>query len=495
MSADSCCASSDASDASVSAGFASSSNRFVNGGFAPALEDAGLAQIAPRYGQFIGGEWQDSARSREICNPALGQETPALTTVGEADGSQVDAAVRAARAALDGEWGRMPVAERGHCLFRLSGLLLLRAREFALAETLETGLPIRETRDFGLPQARAALFSSAGWADKLDYLRRGREQRVPGVVGVLIPWHFPLVQLARSVGSALACGQSVVLHPAQTAPVSVLKFMELVAQAGFPAGAVNLVTGGKEPGDALVRHPDLDQVAGQASAPEIQEISRALAGRKTRLRVERGGVGVHLVHEDAALDQAVEGVLNAAFSPWGQLAGRGSRLLLQEGIAEEFLDRLRARVQTLIVGNPLDQNTDWGPIHAAEHLQQWQDWLAGVGSAGVGSVWQSEAICPGQGRFFPPTIVADCLPGQEPPAELLGPVLTTQTFRTEAEAIAQANQVRGVTSASLWTENAAKMLAQSRSLRVEQVWANTSPRQDPASPTDAGGHGLEAYLV
>ena len=469
--------------------------------YAPAPESADIVEIAPSYGLFIGGEFVGAERSFMTVNPANEQ---VLAEVAEAGPGEVDRAVTAARAAFEKVWGPMRPAERAKYLFRIARLIQERSRELAVLESLDNGKPIRESRDVDLPLVAAHFFYHAGWADKLAYAGFGPGARPVGVAGQVIPWNFPLLMLAWKIAPALACGNTVVLKPAETTPLTALAFADICRQAGLPAGVLNIVTGAGETGRALVEHPGVDKVAFTGSTQVGKQIAGMLAGTGKRLTLELGGKAANIVFDDAPLDQAVEGIVNGIFFNQGQVCCAGSRLLVHEPIAEHLLDRLKARMATLRVGDPLDKNTDIGAINSAVQLAKIRQ-LCQVGEAEGAERWSPECALPERGFWFAPTIFTNVAQSHRiAQEEIFGPVLSVLTFRTPDEAVAKANNTPYGLSAGVWTEKGSRILWMAQRLRAGVVWANTFNKFDPASPfggykesgfgREGGRHGLEAYL-
>ncbi len=471
--------------------------------YVPSLEGRDIVAIRPSYGLMIGGRERpaESGATITTIDPSTGA---ALSEVAEAGPADVDAAVDAARGAFERRWRDAAPRERSKLVFRLARLLQDRAREFAVLETLDGGKPIRESRDVDVPLAAAHFFYHAGWADKLQYAMPGMRARPLGVVGQIIPWNFPLMMAAWKLAPALACGNTVVLKPAETTPLTALLLAELVDEAGFPPGVVNVVTGAGATGSALVDHRGVDKIAFTGSTGVGKGILRALAGRDVRLTLELGGKGAHIVFDDAALDQAVEGIVDGIFFNQGHVCCAGSRLLVQESVADDLLGRLRRRMELLRVGDPLDKNTDVGAINSHAQLVRIREYVEGAVAEGC-AVHQPQREIPSQGFYYPPTMVTD-IGGSERIAreEVFGPVLTVQTFRTEAEAVARANSTRYGLSAGIWTEKGSRILWLANNLRAGVVWANTFNQFDPSSPfggiresgfgREGGRQGLEAYL-
>jgi aldehyde dehydrogenase (NAD+) len=472
--------------------------------YVPSLEARDIVSIRPSYGLVIDGAEREARDGRRFptIEPATGAH---LADVAEAGAADVDDAVAAARRAYEERWRDLPGRARGKYLFRLARLLQDRSREFAVLESIDGGKPIRESRDVDVPLAAAHLFHHAGWADKLEYAVPGMTARPLGVVGQIIPWNFPLLMAAWKISPALACGNTVVLKPAETTPLTALLLAELIAEAELPPGVVNVVTGAGPTGAALAAHPGVDKVAFTGSTEVGKAIRRAVAGTGTRLTLELGGKGAHLVFDDAALDQAVEGIVDGIFFNQGHVCCAGSRLLVQEGVADDLLDRLRRRIELLRTGDPLDKNTDVGAVNSAAQLERIQDFVEGAAAAGC-RIDQPERPLPERGFFFPPTIVSG-VGGSERIVreEVFGPVLTVQTFRTEAEAVAKANATRYGLAAGVWTEKGSRILWISQRLRAGVVWANCFNQFDPASPfggvresgfgREGGRQGLAEYLT
>ena len=470
--------------------------------YAPAPESRDIANLKPTYRPFIGGEFVDgSGEPLQTINPATEE---VLAEVGTASVSDVDNAVKAARKAYDRVWGPMPGTERAKYIFRIARLIQERARELAVLETLDNGKPIKESRDTDIPTAAAHFFYHAGWADKLEYAGLGPQPRPLGVAGQVIPWNFPLLMLAWKVAPALATGNTVVLKPAETTPLTALVFAEICQQADLPPGVVNIVPGAGDIGAAVVEHPDVDKVAFTGSTAVGKHIQRTLAGTRKRLTLELGGKAANIVFDDAPLDQAVEGIVNGIFFNQGHVCCAGSRLLVQESIAEELLDKLRARISTLRLGDPLDKNTDIGAINSAEQLAKIED-LVASGERDGAQRWSSPCTLPDKGFFFAPTVFSNVEQSMRiAREEIFGPVLSVLTFRTPDEAVAKANNTPYGLSAGVWTEKGARILWMANRLRAGVVWANTFNRFDPTAPfggykesgfgREGGRTGLEAYL-
>src|SRR5690349_14238818 len=470
--------------------------------YAPAPESRSILRLRDEYGLFIDGEFvEGTGESFATINPA---DESHIATVSAASAADVDRAVTAARRAYDKTWSKMSGRDRGKYLFRIARLVQERARELAVAESLDNGKPIKESRDVDVPLVAAWFFYYAGWADKLDYAGLGASPRALGVAGQVIPWNFPLLMLAWKIAPALAAGNTVVLKPAETTPLSALIFAEILQQAELPPGVVNIVTGAGATGAALVSHPDVDKVAFTGSTGVGRAIAKEVAGSGKKLTLELGGKAANIVFDDAPVDQAIEGIVNGIFFNQGHVCCAGSRLLVQESIHDEVVDRLKHRLSTLRLGDPLDKNTDIGAINSAEQLQRIRE-LSDVGEAEGAERWTAACDIPENGFWFAPTIFTGVSTSHRiAREEIFGPVLSVLTFRTPAEAIAKANNTPYGLSAGIWSEKGSRILAVADKLRAGVVWANTFNRFDPASPfggykesgygREGGRHGLAAYL-
>ncbi|MDH2429934.1 aldehyde dehydrogenase family protein [Sphaerisporangium sp. TRM90804] len=477
--------------------------------YAPAPESRDVVDIQPSYGLFVNGEWVDSlgGERHKTINPASEEVLAEFSYAVEAD---VDRAVTAARKAYDSVWSRLPGRERAKYLFRIARIIQERARELAVLESLDNGKPIRESRDVDLPLVAAHFFYYAGWADKLRYAGFGRgdglgaEPRPLGVAAQIIPWNFPLLMLAWKIAPALACGNTVVLKPAETTPLTALAFAEICRQADLPPGVVNIVTGAGETGRALVEHPDVNKVAFTGSTEVGRMIARTVAGTRKKVTLELGGKAANIVFDDAALDQAVEGIVNGIFFNQGHVCCAGSRLLVQESVETELLDALKRRLSTLRLGDPLDKNTDIGAINSAAQLDKIRS-LSDAGEQEGAERWSAPCPIPDKGFWFPPTLFTGVAQSHRiAREEIFGPVLSVLTFRTPAEAVEKANNSPYGLSAGVWTEKGSRILWMADKLRAGVVWANTFNRFDPTSPfggykesgygREGGRHGLEAYL-
>jgi aldehyde dehydrogenase (NAD+) len=471
--------------------------------YAPAPESRAIVDLKPSYGLFIGGEFVDPVDGGHFKTVSPASEE-VLAEVAEAGQADVDRAVAAARKAYDKVWSKLPARERGKYLYRIARILQERARELAVLESLDNGKPIRESRDVDIPLVAAYFFYYAGWADKLDHAGFGPDPKALGVAGQVIPWNFPLLMLAWKIAPALAAGNTVVLKPAETTPLTALLFAEICQQADLPPGVVNIVTGAGDTGRALVEHADVNKVAFTGSTEVGKMIARSTAGTTKKVTLELGGKAANIVFDDAPVDQAVEGIVNGIFFNQGHVCCAGSRLLVQESAYDEVLDGLKRRLGTLRLGDPLDKNTDIGAINSAEQLARIRE-LAGVGESEGAARWSPPCELPDKGFWFPPTIFTGVTQAHRiAREEIFGPVLSVLTFRTPQEAVEKANNTPYGLSAGVWTEKGSRILWMAGQLRAGVVWANTFNRFDPASPfggykesgfgREGGRHGLEAYL-
>ncbi|MFE0672945.1 aldehyde dehydrogenase family protein [Streptomyces sp. NPDC058867] len=470
--------------------------------YAPAPESRSVVDIAPSYGLFIDGEFTEAAEGKvfKTVSPATEEVLSEIAQAGEAD---VDRAVRAARKAFE-KWSALPGSERAKYLFRIARIIQERSRELAVLETLDNGKPIKETRDADLPLVAAHFFYYAGWADKLGHAGFGADPKPLGVAGQVIPWNFPLLMLAWKIAPALATGNTVVLKPAETTPLSALFFADVCRQAGLPKGVVNILTGYGDAGAALVAHPDVNKVAFTGSTAVGKQIARSIAGTHKKVTLELGGKGANIVFDDAPIDQAVEGIVNGIFFNQGQVCCAGSRLLVQESVQDELLDSLKRRLSTLRLGDPLDKNTDIGAINSEEQLSRITS-LVERGEAEGAERWSPACELPESGYWFAPTLFTNVTQAHTVARdEIFGPVLSVLTFRTPDEAVAKANNTPYGLSAGIWTEKGSRILAVANKLRAGVVWSNTFNKFDPTSPfggykesgfgREGGRHGLEAYL-
>ncbi|MFE5618603.1 aldehyde dehydrogenase family protein [Streptomyces sp. NPDC056470] len=470
--------------------------------YAPAPESRSVVDIAPSYGLFIDGEFVEAADGKVFKTVSPSTEE-VLAEVAQAGTEDVDRAVKAARKAFE-KWSALPGSERAKYLFRIARIIQERSRELAVLETLDNGKPIKETRDADLPLVAAHFFYYAGWADKLDHAGYGANPRPLGVAGQVIPWNFPLLMLAWKIAPALATGNTVVLKPAETTPLSALFFADICRQAGLPKGVVNILPGYGDTGAALVEHPDVNKVAFTGSTAVGKSIARSVAGTHKKVTLELGGKGANIVFDDAPIDQAVEGIVNGIFFNQGQVCCAGSRLLVQESIQDELLDSLKRRLSTLRLGDPLDKNTDIGAINSSEQLARITS-LVDRGEAEGAERWTAACEIPAAGYWFAPTLFTGVTQAHTIARdEIFGPVLSVLSFRTPDEAVAKANNSQYGLSAGIWTEKGSRILAVANKLRAGVVWANTFNKFDPTSPfggykesgfgREGGRHGLEAYL-
>jgi aldehyde dehydrogenase (NAD+) len=471
--------------------------------YAPAPESTDIVTLQERYGLFVGGEWLEPASGEYFTTIAPRDEEP-LAEVAQAGSEDVDVAVRAARDAFENGWGEASPAERAKYLFRIARILQERSREFAVLESLNGGKPIKESRDVDLPLAAAHFFYYAGWADKLEYAFPNRKPKPIGVAGQIIPWNFPLLMLAWKVAPAIAAGNTVVLKPAETTPLTALLFCDVLRQAELPPGVVNILTGDGRTGAEIVKHPGTDKIAFTGSTEVGKAIQRELAGTGKKLTLELGGKAANIIFDDAALDQAVEGIVNGIYFNQGHVCCAGSRLFVQESIYEETVDKLKRRLTTLRVGDPLDKNTDVGAINSAMQLDKISE-LVESGKEEGAEIYQPPCRLPEKGYWFVPTVFTNVAQSYRiAQEEIFGPVLSVLTFRTPDEAVEKANNTPYGLSAGVWTEKGSRILSMAQRLRAGVVWANTYNRFDPTSPfggykesgfgREGGLHGLEPYL-
>lgn len=473
----------------------------MNFEYAAAPESTSVVKIDPEYGHFINGKWINGSSHFNTINPATEE---VLSRISLGTSADVDAAVKAARNAFDKSWSKLSGRERGKYLFRIARIMQERAREFAVLETLDNGKPIRESRDVDVPLAAAHFFYHAGWADKLEYAGVGTTTTPHGVVGQIIPWNFPLLMLAWKIAPALATGNTVVLKPAETTSLTALLFAQVCQQAGLPDGVVNIVTGDGSTGAAIVNHPGIDKIAFTGSTDVGKLIARAVAPTNKSLTLELGGKGANIVFSDAAIDETVEGIVNGIFFNQGHVCCAGSRLILQESIADEVLEKLKRRMEKIRIGNPLDKNTDLGAINSAEQLAKIHE-LSTAGESEGANRWNPTCALPDKGFWFAPTIFTGVTQAHRiAREEIFGPVLSVLTFRTPAEAIEKANNTPFGLSAGIWSEKGSNILWATQQLKAGVIWANTFNKFDPASPfggykesgwgREGGRHGLSAYL-
>ena len=471
--------------------------------YAPAPESTDHVKIDDQYELFIGGEFvaPEEGRYFESINPAT-EET--LSSVALASSADVDRAVKAARKAYNGAWSKMAAADRGKYIYRIARILQERAREFSVIESLDGGKPIRESRDIDVPLAAAHFFYYAGWADKLEYAFPGRKPEPLGVAGQIIPWNFPLLMAAWKIAPALACGNTVVLKPAETTPLTAMKLAEVIRDAGLPPGVVNIITGAGETGAAIVNHEDVDKIAFTGSTEVGRLIQRSIAGTGKKYTLELGGKAANIIFADAAIDQAVEGIVNGIFFNQGHVCCAGSRLIVQESVADEVVRKLKDRMETLIIGDPLDKNTDIGAINSASQLETIESYLR-LGQEEGAEMHQSSCAVPERGYWCRPTIFTGVSQSNRiVQEEIFGPVLAIQTFRTLEEGLTKANNTPYGLSGGVWTDKGAKIFKMTQGMRAGVIWANTFNKFDPTSPfggykesgvgREGGLHGLGAYL-
>ena len=468
--------------------------------YAPAPE-AKLASFQKSYGHFIGGKFTKPANLYPTINPASEE---VLSQISHGTAKDVDLAVKAARSSYEKVWSKLSGAERGKYLYRIARVMQERARELAVAETLNNGKPIKETRDFDVPTAVSWFFYYAGWADKLDHAGLGPNPQALGVAAQVVPWNFPLMMLAWKIAPALAAGNTIVLKPSETTPLSALLFAEICQQAELPEGVVNIVTGFGDTGAALVGHKDVNKVAFTGSTEVGKIIAKQVAGSNKKVTLELGGKAANIVFDDAPIDQAIEGVINGIFFNQGHVCCAGSRLLIQESIHDEFIKKLKRRMSTLRLGDPMDKNTDVGAINSADQLAKIKK-LVKKGVNEGGELWQPECKIPRNGFWFAPAIVDNVSPANTVAREeIFGPVLSVITFRTPAEAVTKANNTEYGLSAGIWTEKGSKMLKLADQLNAGVIWSNTFNQFDPTSPfggfkesgygREGGRQGLLSYL-
>jgi aldehyde dehydrogenase (NAD+) len=469
----------------------------------PAPQATDFIKLQERYGLYINGKFKPSenGRSFHTINPATEEK---LAEVSEASEKDVNRAVRSAKEAYEKVWSKISHKERGKYVYRIARLIQERAREFSVIETMDGGKPIRESRDIDIPLAAAHFFYYAGWADKLDYAFPGRKTKPLGVAGQIIPWNFPLLMAAWKIAPAIATGNTVVLKPAETTPLTALKLAEVIQEADLPPGVVNIITGAGETGAHLVNHPKVNKIAFTGSTEVGKIIQKSLAGTGKSYTLELGGKAANIIFEDAAIDQAVEGIINGIFFNQGHVCCAGSRLFVQESIADELLRKLQDRMATLIVGDPLDKNSDIGAINSKDQLEKIKIYEK-IGVKEGGSIYQPDCTLPKKGFWYPPTLFTDVSQSHRVvQEEIFGPVLAIQTFRTVDEVIQKANNTPYGLSGGVWTEKGSKYFKVTKAIRAGVIWANTFNKFDPASPfggykesgvgREGGISGLSAYV-
>ena len=470
---------------------------------APAPESKSAAKIGPQYELFINGKFEKPQSKKHFAtiNPATEEK---LSMIAEANTADVNKAVVAAKSAYDKTWKKMPAAERAKYIYRIARMIQERAREFAIIETLDGGKPIRESRDFDVPTAANHFFYYAGWADKLEYAFPNRATTPLGVAGQIIPWNFPLLMAAWKIAPALACGNTVVLKPAENTSLTALKLAEIIQEADLPPGVVNIITGAGATGAAIVNHPDINKIAFTGSTEVGKIIQRAIAGTNKKATLELGGKAANIIFDDAPIDQAVEGVINGIFFNQGHVCCAGSRLYVQESVFKEVVRKLKDRLETLIVGDPIDKNTDIGAINSKAQLDIINKYIK-IGIQEGAEIYQSSCSLPGKGFFCRPTIFTNVAQSNRiAQEEIFGPVLAIQSFRTDDEVIEKANNTPYGLSAGVWTDKGSKIFNMTTKLRAGVVWANTFNKFDPTSPfggykesgygREGGLHGLNAYV-
>jgi aldehyde dehydrogenase (NAD+) len=471
--------------------------------YAPAPESTDHIKLKEQYELFINGAFvkPESKKCFDTINPANGKK---LARIAEANEKDVDKAVKAARNAYNKYWKKMPAKERGKYIFRIARILQERARELSVIETLNGGKTIRESRDIDIPLAAHHFFYYAGWADKLNYAFPNQKPESLGVAGQIIPWNFPLLMAAWKIAPALACGNTVVLKPAETTSLTALKLAEIIQDADLPPGVVNIITGAGATGSAIVNHKDIDKIAFTGSTNVGKNIQKAIAGTDKKLTLELGGKGANIIFNDAAIDQAVEGVINAIFFNQGHVCCAGSRLFIQEDVHDEVVRKLKRRMATLIVGDPMDKNTDVGAINSKMQLDKINYYL-NLGKEEGAEIFQADCKIPDTGNFIKPTLFLHASQSHRiVQEEIFGPVLTVQSFRTIEEVLEKANNIPYGLSAGVWTDKGSKIFNMTNKLKAGIVWANTFNKFDPASPfggykesgfgRDGGLHGLMPYL-
>ncbi len=471
--------------------------------YAPAPESKSSAKINSKYDLFINGKFEkpDSKKYFDAINPATEEK---ISTVAEANNNDVNKAVKAARNAYEKVWSKMPAKERAKYIFRIARMIQERARELAIIETMDGGKPIRESRDIDVPLAANHFFYYAGWTDKLQYAFPNKKIEPLGVAGQIIPWNFPLLMAAWKIAPALATGNTVVLKPAETTPLTALKLAEIIQESDLPPGVVNIITGAGATGAAIVNHPDINKIAFTGSTDVGKIIQRATAGTNKKVTLELGGKAANIIFDDAPLDQAVEGVINGIFFNQGHVCCAGSRLFVQESVYKTVLQKLKDRLETLIVADPLDKNTDIGAINSKQQMDNIHKYLK-IGLAEGAEIYQTHCNLPKKGYFMKPTLFTNVAQSSRiVQEEIFGPVLTIQTFRTDDEVIEKANNTPYGLSAGVWTDKGSKIFNLTTKMRAGVIWANTFNKFDPTSPfggykesgfgREGGLHGLSAYL-
>jgi aldehyde dehydrogenase (NAD+) len=471
--------------------------------YAPAPESKDHILLKDRYDLFINGKFvaPDSGKYFDTISPSTEKK---LAEVAEANSNDVDKAVKSARTAYDKVWSKMPAKERAKYIYRIARIMQERARELAVIESMDGGKAIRESRDVDVPLAAAHFFYYAGWADKINYAVPGTSSKALGVAGQIIPWNFPLLMAAWKIAPALAAGNTVVLKPAETTPLTAMKLAEIMQEAELPDGVVNIITGAGATGAAIVNHPDINKVAFTGSTEVGKIIQKALAGTKKKYTLELGGKAANIIFEDAAIDQAVEGIINGIFFNQGHVCCAGSRLFVQESVADIVIRKLKDRMDTLIVGDPLDKNTDIGAINSKDQLEKIKKYVK-IGINEGGNCYQSSCPIPSKGYWHRPTLFTNVSQSSRiVQEEIFGPVLGVQTFRTVEEVIEKANNIPYGLSGGVWTDKGSKIFKVTSQIRAGVIWANTYNKFDPTSPfggykesgvgREGGLHGLMPYL-
>lgn len=476
---------------------------FTDWKYAPSPEATDHIRLQKQYDLFINGKFvkPNSGKYFDTINPATEEK---ISSIAEANDKDVDSAVKAARGAYDKTWSKMPAKERAKYIYRIARLIQERARELSVIETLDGGKSIRESRDIDVPLAANHFFYYAGWADKLEYAFPNRQPKSLGVAGQVIPWNFPLLMAAWKIAPALATGNTVVLKPAETTSLTALKLAEIIQESGLPDGVVNIITGHGPVGASMVNHKDINKIAFTGSTGVGKWIQKAIAGTDKKLTLELGGKAANIIFEDAPINQAVEGIINGIFFNQGHVCCAGSRLFVQESVAEEVIRKLKDRLETLIVGDPLDKNTDIGAINSKMQLNKINEYLK-IGVNDGAEMYQSSCSIPKKGFFVRPTLFLNTSQSHRiSQEEIFGPVLAIQTFRTIEEVIEKANNIPYGLSAGVWTDKGSRIFNLTSKLRAGVVWANTYNKFDPTSPfggykesgfgREGGLHGLMPYL-
>ena len=476
---------------------------FTDWKYEPALESTDHIRLKKQYDLFINGKFvkPNSGKYYDTINPATEEK---IASIADANAKDVDIAVKAAKNAYDKTWSKMPAKERAKYIFRISRLIQEKARELSIIETMNGGKAIRESRDIDVPLAANHFFYYAGWADKLEYAFPNRHPKSLGVAGQIIPWNFPLLMAAWKIAPALATGNTVVLKPAETTPLTCLKLAEIIQESGLPDGVVNIVTGFGPTGAAIVNHPLVNKIAFTGSTAVGKWIQKSIAGTDKKLTLELGGKAANIIFEDAPINQAVEGIVNGIFFNQGHVCCAGSRLFVQESVADEVIHKLKNRLETLIVGDPMDKNTDIGAINSKMQLNKINEYIK-IGLNDGADMYQSQCSIPKKGYFVKPTLFLNTSQSHRiSQEEIFGPVLAIQTFRTIEEVIEKANNIPYGLSAGVWTDKGSRIFNMTQKLRAGVVWANTYNKFDPTSPfggykesgfgREGGLHGLMPYL-